>query len=246
LKEAWRDGSWEDVDVEGAYFVKQIREMETRGQITAIPYEPVLPVDTYWDLGKNDSNAIWFAQTFGKEARFIEYYEDVEKGLKDYLAIVKQKYGDNVGVFHFPHDIGVSEYTSGAGVTRLDTFKRYAEELWGRRFVQDKDYKLVPRVNMLQDGIDAIRLTLPYCYFDKQRCAEGIRALKNYRKEWDEKHGRYKDYPEHDWSSHATTAFMQFARTTEVTKEAKQRKPQQPQVTYNPLTGERLSSGRFS
>lgn len=246
LKQAWRDGSWDDVDVEGAYFIKNMRQLQQDGHITVIPVEPVLKVDTYWDLGKNDTNAIWFAQSFGREVRFIDYYEDNDLGLKEYLLILKEKekLGYSYGMFYFPHDMNVSEYTANQGVTRLDTFKRYAEELWGRRFVEGVDYILVPRMNTMNDGIDAVRLALPYCFFDKAKCAEGIRALNNYKREWDEKHGKYKDYPDHDWSSHATTAFMQFARTTKVLQAQKIRREMQPQTTYNPLTGERIVIAR--
>lgn len=242
LKEAWRDGSWEEVDVEGAYFIKLLRTIEVAGQITRIPLETALPVDTYWDLGKNDQNAIWFSQTFGREARFIDYYEDNDKGLKEYLLVLKEKekkYGYKYGVFYFPHDMGVSEYTAGQGVTRLDTFKRYAEELWGRRFVEGVDYKLVPRVLTLSDAIDAVRLAIPYCWFDKEKCHEGIRSLKNYKREWDEKNGKYKDYPDHDWASHGTSAFMQFARTTTVNQAPVIKKqPTQQAPVYNRITGQ--------
>lgn len=30
---------------------------------------------TFWDLGMNDTTAIWFVQIFGKEVRLIDHYE---------------------------------------------------------------------------------------------------------------------------------------------------------------------------
>jgi hypothetical protein len=37
--------------------------------------DETLPVFTAWDLGYNDSTAIWFFQILGKEIRLIEYLE---------------------------------------------------------------------------------------------------------------------------------------------------------------------------
>lgn len=59
----------------------------------------------------------------------------------------------------------------------------------------------------LEDSINAVRATLPHCYFDEAECSTGIRHLKSYRKDWDETRGCWKDKPRHDGSSHAADAF---------------------------------------
>ena len=41
----------------------------------------------------------------------------------------------------------------------------------------------------------------------KKLAKEGIKCLKNYRKEFDEKNNRFKDSPLHDWASHGADAF---------------------------------------
>jgi hypothetical protein len=53
----------------------------------------------------------------------------------------------------------------------------------------------------------AVRATLPICYFDEEECATGIKALKAYRREWDEERGCWKDKPRHDWASNGADAF---------------------------------------
>jgi hypothetical protein len=69
---------------------------------------------------------------------------------------------------------------------------------------------LVPNKG-LADGIEAARNIIGRCYFDAARCAQGIKALKNYRKEFDERLNVFKTQPLHDWSSHAADAFRYFA-----------------------------------
>ena len=51
-----------EASVEGAYYAPQIAKAEVENRITAIPYEPELPVYTAWDLGMSDNMAIWFFQ----------------------------------------------------------------------------------------------------------------------------------------------------------------------------------------
>jgi hypothetical protein len=63
----------------------------------------------------------------------------------------------------------------------------------------------------LDDGIAAVRATLPHCEFDSGACAEGVKALKAYRKEWDEERGCWRDKPRHDWASHGADAFRVLA-----------------------------------
>lgn len=63
----------------------------------------------------------------------------------------------------------------------------------------------------VDDGINAVRALIPRCYFDKKKCAQGIEALRNYRKEYDEKRKEYKNKPYHDWTSHGSDAFRYFA-----------------------------------
>jgi hypothetical protein len=63
----------------------------------------------------------------------------------------------------------------------------------------------------VEDGINAVRLMLPSCWFDAEKCKRGIEALRNYRREFDDKLKAFKDRPLHDWSSHAADAFRYLA-----------------------------------
>jgi hypothetical protein len=66
---------------------------------------------------------------------------------------------------------------------------------------------VVPRIATEKSGIEAARGYLARCWFDESKCAEGLKCLDNYRKEWDDERGVWKDRPRHDWASHGYKAF---------------------------------------
>lgn len=182
--------------IQGAYFSSQFNRIYQDKRITSIPYEAGIPVDTWWDLGIDDTTAIWFTQDIGLQTRVIDYYENSGEGLSHYAQVLRAK-NYEYGQHWAPHDITVREL--GTGVSRLEKSAEY-----GLRF------NVAPKLEK-QDQIEAARSALGRCWFDEARCASGIKALENYRKEWDDRHGCYKNKPLHDWASNGADAFMTFA-----------------------------------
>ncbi len=172
----------------GAYYAK---EME-RATVATVPYEPNLPVDTYWDLGVDDATSIWFMQRYGLEVRLIDYFEASGEGIPFYVKTLGER-PYVYGTHYAPHDIKVREF--GTGKTRLETAAKL-----GIRF------SIVPNIG-IDDGINAVRIVLPRCFFDKEKCARGIDALRQYHKEWDEQRKIFLPRPYHDWTSHAADSF---------------------------------------
>lgn len=184
-----------DVPIQGAYYGSQMMEADNDKRITAVPYDKGALVHTAWDLGVDDSTAIWFFQTAGQEIHFIDYYENSGEGLNHYVRYLQDK--DYIyGKHYAPHDIKVREL--GTGKSRLETGKSL-----GINFE-------VGRMLPIEDGIDAVRTLLNRCWFDKVKCQKGISALVSYHKEWDEDNQVFMKQPEHDWSSHAADAFRTF------------------------------------
>ena len=73
-------------------------------------------------------------------------------------------------------------------------------------------FKVAPKLTP-DDGIDAVRNLLPKCWFDAAHCQRGIDALRQYRKEWDQAGGVFRDSAVHDWTSHPADAFRYGAVT---------------------------------
>ncbi len=184
-----------DAAITGAYYARELTEAEKSGRIGNVPYDPMLKVSTYWDLGVADSTAIWFVQVTAREIRLIDYYEASGQGLDHYARVLTEKrylYDDHWA----PHDIQVREL--GSGKSRLEIAAGLGIT-----------FRITPNIGV-KDGIDALRMTLPRCYIDAKRCALGLDALRQYREKVDEKRG-VSQGPLHDWTSHAADAARYMA-----------------------------------
>lgn len=183
--------------IQGAYYGQEMKEASAGGRITVVPYEPSLPVITAWDLGIGDSTAIWFAQFSGAQKRIIDYYEASGVGLDHYYRVLKEKpyiYGQHI----LPHDVQVKE---------LGTGKSRKEVLEGLGL---KDISIAPQLPV-DDGIQAARTFLATAWFDETKCERGIEALRQYRRDYDEKGRTFRTRPLHDWTSHGADAFRYLA-----------------------------------
>jgi phage terminase large subunit len=205
-----------DAAVQGSYYANLIRDAESGGRVTQVPYDPRLPVDTWWDLGVGDSTAIWFTQTVGSQIRVIDYYEASGEGFPFYAKVLQER-GYIYGTHNGPHDLQVREL--GSGVSRIETAAKLGIKF---RTVQN-----IP----IDDGINAARMILPLCWFDAEKCKQGLNALSNYHKEYDEKRKEYKNSPFHDWSSHGADAFRYFGVGHKLSDPEK-RKRKQEFVSY--------------
>lgn len=186
--------------VPGAYYAKLIAEAEEEKRISVVPFDPAVRVYTAWDLGIGDSTAIWFAQIVGREIRFIDYYEANGVGLDHYVAKLNEgrRSRYTYAEHWLPHDADHKELSSGK--SRIETLRSLGLEA-----------RVLP-IARIEDGINAVRMLLPRVWIDKERCAEGIKALKHYRSEWDEKRKVLRSRPLHDWSSHGADAMRYFAQ----------------------------------
>lgn len=201
LREQWLNGSWEEFDIEGAYYIKQMNLAARDGRLCTVPFETSLRTYTFWDLGISDAMSIWTMQVLNNELRLVDYYENTGEGLAhyiNYLHDMRDMYNVTFTAHYAPHDIAVRELSTG--VSREVTARKM-----GINFIK------VKRSNSISSGIEAARNILGRMWFDAERCKVGIKSLKNYRKEFDEKLNRFKDQPLHDWSSHGADAFRTLA-----------------------------------
>lgn len=180
----------------GAIYANELRKATANNQFTRVPYDESKPVNTYWDLGRADMTSIWFVQTVGYEHRVIDFVEDRGHALNHYLRILQNK-GYVWGAHHLPHDARNELLASDKTIERQ---------------MQDAGFtvRIVPKLR-IADGINAVRSIFSRCYFDNERCADGLNSLRRYRYHVDEQTGQWSRDPAHDAYSHAADAFRYFA-----------------------------------
>lgn len=198
----------------GSYYGKLLEQAERDGRIAKLPSQHGQTVETWWDLGMNDATAIWFAARAGDELHVLDYYEASGEGLDHYADVLHAK-GYAYARHVFPHDVAVREL--GTGRSRIETLR--AMGIGG----PIARAEVAPQLR-LADGINAVRTILPRCWFDAERCEQGLSALKQYQRRWNEQRRTFEDAPHHDWTSHAADAFRYGA----LLQRAQPRRPQPP------------------
>lgn len=182
--------------LEGAVYADELRQAQLDKRLTKVPYDQTKPVYTFWDLGYSDMTSIWFAQIVGFEFRVIDYYQNRLKSLEHYLTYLQSR-SYVYDTDWLPHDAQAKSLGTGRSIQELMKEK-------GRKV------KIVPRLS-LADGINVARTIFPSCYFDVERCEEGIQSLRHYRYEVIENTGSLSRQPRHDWASHGADAFRYLA-----------------------------------
>jgi hypothetical protein len=181
----------------GAYYGKLLEDADREGRMTKLTPTPGQRVETWWDLGMNDATAIWFVARAGEELHVLDYYEASGEALSHYADVLHAK-GYAYERHVLPHDVSVREL--GTGRSRLETLRDLGIGGAGARA------QIAPKLRVA-DGINAVRTILPRCRFDADKCEQGLNALKQYQRHWNETRRTYEDHPHHDWTSHAADAF---------------------------------------
>lgn len=189
----------------GSIYGRQMEQAEADGRICGVPWQPHLPVSTWWDIGTGDATAIWFTQTVGREVHVIDYYENAGAGIGvDHYIRHLQNLPYLWGKHHGPHDLRSHSFAA-LGKSAFEV-----AESMGFRF------DVIPPASgrggvSLADGIDAGRAFIARCWFDRIKTERGRKALEAYHYAYDEKRKMFQDAPYHDWSSHAADGWRYLA-----------------------------------
>ena len=181
--------------VEGSYYGKIINDLEGLGRIADFPRDDLCRSFAAWDLGMGDSTVIWIAQLAGKEIRLLDCIENHGQGLDWYVNWLKENRYERFEQI-LPHDVQVREL--GTGKSRKEVLEEAGLQV-----------TVCPRLSVA-DGIQAVRRMLPRCWFHP-KTKNGLNALRNYRREHDEKRNVFYEKPLHDWSSHFADGFRYLA-----------------------------------
>ncbi len=178
--------------VEGSYYPREMQKVYLENRIKPLVHDPMKMVDTWWDLGMDDLNVVLLTQTVGDKIRFIDMYWNRQCALSHYYDWLKERkdtLGYRYGTHNFPHDVEVKEL--GLGISRKQTLFDL-----GMRNIR------VGKKVSIQDGIERVRQLFNRFEFDEVKCQKLHESLFNYRKEFDDKLGVFKDKPRHDESTH--------------------------------------------
>lgn len=190
------------VSTEGCYFATQLADARKKGRICNVPVLEI-PVDTFWDIGRSDSTAIWFMQQVGQEYRFIRYYEASGETLGHYFKYL-QDTGYIMGHHYLPHD---------AAHKKLSDTNKSVEDMFGDMGMDN--IIIVDRINDEQVGIQQARKAFPSCWFDQTGCDQGVKRLGGFKRGWNKTLGAWKSTPEENECVHGADAFRQFGQALE-------------------------------
>lgn len=189
--------------IQGAVYAKWVNDK----QVIEGAYDATLPVHTAWDLGYDDSTAIWFWQISGQEIRVIDCYENSNQDITFYCDILKSK-PYTYDKHYAPHDARNKLLAAGG------------RSIIEQAYEQGVKMKALNATSQ-QNQIEAARLILKNTWFEREACKEGLRALRQYQFEYDEDKNTFRSKPRHDWSSHYADAFEIIAQVARAPIEQK-------------------------
>ena len=181
--------------LDGAIYTNEIRLATVENRITSVPYDATKGVWAVFDLGRADKTAIWFVQQIGFEYRVIDFYENRGYAFNHYVKLVKEK-PYIIDRMILPHDASASLLASDR------TIEQQAKE-------HGFNVTVLVRAS-IESGIEAARGIFNRCWFDENKCIDGLNALRRYRYEIDDS-GQWSKRPLHDENSHAADAFRYLA-----------------------------------
>jgi len=183
----------------GAIWGTEMRKVSEDGRITKVENQIEVKTHTAWDLGHTDDTAIWWYQVIAGEIHIVDFFALSGGTIEEFVAKIKEK-PYNYGKHYLPHDARARTLASGG--------KSVIEQMATHLGINN--LAIVPSLTV-QDGIQAVRMALPRCWFDAEKCADGIEALRQYQREYDEDKKAFRQTPKHDWTSHPADAMRMLA-----------------------------------
>lgn len=210
-----------DAALPGAYYGEHMSRAQAEGRIGDFPWLSNFPVGVASDIGHGDQTVNWFYQQLPSgRVRIIDVLVGSGVGIDWYAQrVVAKPYAivDTV----WPHDGGHGNIRDVNGTNLV---AQAANLGWRPIRVLERD----PSVDM---GIQAVRQLLPMVEFNatplphrkhdgeietqdeaNARMARALDALRQYRREYDDKRQCFKDAPLHDWTSDFADGFRYLAR----------------------------------
>lgn len=189
--------TWEEAfhaAIEGAFYTHELAWLVKEKRYAPCPWDPKLPVHLWFDLGMDDYTSCVMTQLFRREIRLIDFDEWQGVSLQSIVPELRNTRPNYIwGKYCLPHDGAVRSRQSGV------TDEAFLQGLGCETLI-------APRPELKRDGIFAVRQIMPRLFVDPVRCAKWWAHMENYKHEWDDRLGRWKETPRHDEHCHAADA----------------------------------------
>jgi hypothetical protein len=186
----------------GSYYAEEMAAVRAEGRILEVEPDLDRPVHRAWDLGIGNDTSIWWFQVCGSQILILDHLATSGVGVEWYRDEIFERHqarGWLHGNDYVPHDAKVKEW--GTGRTRVET-------------MQALGLSPVPvPLASIQDGINAVRRTLPLCVFHPRTEDGGISALEQHRREWDDEKKAFRESAVKDWTSHPADSFRYLSQS---------------------------------
>jgi phage terminase large subunit len=182
----------------GAILGRYMEAAEREGRIGEFDYDPDgAEVLISSDIGFRDTASFWFWQPKPDGFALVDYDEDTGLDAGDWIERLRgMPY--RLGKLWLPHD---------AKAKTFQTKRSVLEQFRAANFRCD----IVPQTSK-SDRINAARIVVPRCRFNRTKCAPGISGLREWSFEYDDERKVYSKEPRHDWASHPGDGFSYGAQ----------------------------------
>lgn len=193
--------------IEGAYLQKQINGLRKAKQITTFPVDPGYSLNTGWDYGIGDHMTIWIHQRVQFHERLVGYLAGTDDDVLYYWRQLQEMYENPWGYHFLPHDFG---HRRGGTAKDHSSPPRTLQDILKEAGMRNT--KIIPRADDKRATINEVRLWLPKATIHAEHCEKGIKCLMNFRREWDDIMGCFKERPRHDWAQHGYDGLESLVR----------------------------------
>lgn len=194
--------------IEGVYLSKALKHIREHQQLCDLPLDKQYPLNTGWDYGLSDHMTIWIHQRVGFVDRLVGYISGTDDDVIYYWSELQRLYSSFTWGYHFlPHDFG---HKRGGTAKDAASPPRTLQEILVEAGMSDS--YIIPVIDNKGTAINEVKIWLPSAYIDPKRCAEGLKCLMNFRREWDDTNGCWKERPRHDWAMHGYDGLESLVR----------------------------------
>lgn len=192
-REQFLYGKWKTPPVPGQVLKAELDRFDSEGRFMPVIRDPELPVHVFTDIGFSDFTTLVFVQFIGDRINILNYYENSQAAVDEYIAVINKLYGDKA-IVHLPHDGSVHESNA-----------RTRRQYWADRVKVAEDTGSGGNLPRLSDDESWHRVQSNFgrLYIDtNDSCLEFLNHLRQYKRKYIESMGIYTD-PIHDIHSHA-------------------------------------------